>query len=46
MKGRKGRVIKGLKRGPNLEDNVTIYANSTILGDSGVKYQPKLFNPE
>lgn len=27
-----GHVIKGLKRHPNLGDNVTIYPNSTILG--------------
>lgn len=27
-----GSVIKGLKRHPNLGDNVTIYPNSTILG--------------
>ena len=28
-----GRVVKGIKRHPNLEDNVTIYAGATILGD-------------
>jgi serine O-acetyltransferase len=27
-----GRVVKGTKRHPNLEDRVTIYANATILG--------------
>jgi serine O-acetyltransferase len=27
-----GRVIKGTKRHPNVEDGVTIYANATILG--------------
>src|SRR5439155_15958023 len=29
----KGRVVKGIKRHPNIEDNVTIYAGATILGD-------------
>lgn len=28
-----GKLIKGAKRHPNIEDNVTIYAESTILGD-------------
>jgi serine O-acetyltransferase len=28
-----GRVIKGVKRHPDLEDNVTIYSGATILGD-------------
>jgi len=27
-----GRLIKGIKRHPNVEDNVTIYAGATILG--------------
>ncbi len=27
-----GRVVKGTKRHPNVEDFVTIYANATILG--------------
>jgi serine O-acetyltransferase len=27
-----GRVVKGIKRHPNVEDNVTIYAGATILG--------------
>jgi len=31
-KDERGRVIKGLKRHPTLEDNVTIYPNATILG--------------
>ena len=29
----KGRVVKGNKRHPNIEDEVTIYAGATILGD-------------
>ncbi|RYD46460.1 MAG: serine acetyltransferase, partial [Verrucomicrobiaceae bacterium] len=32
IKDEVGQVIKGLKRHPNLGDNVTIYPNSTILG--------------
>lgn len=28
-----GKVIKGIKRHPKIEDNVTIYAGATILGD-------------
>jgi serine O-acetyltransferase len=28
-----GRVVKGIKRHPNIEDHVTIYAGATILGD-------------
>ena len=28
----KGALVKGLKRHPNIEDNVVIYANATILG--------------
>ncbi len=28
-----GRVIKGSKRHPNIEDDVTIYAGATLLGD-------------
>lgn len=31
-KDERGRLIKGLRRHPKLEDNVTIYANATILG--------------
>ena len=27
-----GNIIKGLKRHPTIEDNVTIYAGATILG--------------
>lgn len=27
-----GRVVKGIKRHPNVEDNVTIYSGATILG--------------
>jgi serine O-acetyltransferase len=27
-----GRVVKGIKRHPDIEDNVTIYAGATILG--------------
>ena len=29
----KGRIIKGGKRHPTIEDDVTIYAEATILGD-------------
>jgi serine O-acetyltransferase len=29
----KGRVVKGIKRHPNIEDEVTIYAGATILGN-------------
>ena len=29
----RGRIIKGGKRHPTIEDNVTIYAEATILGD-------------
>ena len=32
-KDARGRVIKGGKRHPTIEDNVTIYAEATILGD-------------
>ena len=32
-KDERGRLIKGQKRHPNIEDNVTIYAGATILGD-------------
>ena len=31
-KDERGRAIKGHKRHPTIEDNVTIYANATILG--------------
>ncbi len=33
-KDRSGVLVKGLKRHPNIEDNVVIYANATILGGS------------
>ncbi len=36
LKDEAGHVIKGLKRHPNLCDNVTIYPNSTILGGDTV----------
>src|SRR5664280_467149 len=32
-KDEKGRVVKGNKRHPNIEDDVTIYAGATILGN-------------
>jgi len=32
-KGEDGKPIKGIKRHPNVGDNVTIYAEATILGD-------------
>lgn len=32
IKDEDGNVVKGLKRHPNVGDNVTIYPNSTILG--------------
>ena len=32
-KDERGRIIKGEKRHPTLDDNVTIYAEATILGD-------------
>ena len=32
-KDEKGRLLRGTKRHPTLEDNVTIYAEATILGD-------------
>ena len=31
-KDERGKVIKGIKRHPTIEDNVTIYAGATILG--------------
>src|SRR6266404_4859874 len=31
-KDENGRVVKGIKRHPNIEDDVTIYAGATILG--------------
>ncbi|NLF32140.1 MAG: serine acetyltransferase [Planctomycetes bacterium] len=35
-KDSRGRVIKGRKRHPTIEDDVTIYANATILGGDTV----------
>jgi serine O-acetyltransferase len=32
-KDERGRIIKGKKRHPTLEDDVTVYAEATILGD-------------
>ena len=32
-KDERGRIIKGGKRHPTIEDNVTIYAEATVLGD-------------
>jgi len=32
-KDNQGCVVKGIKRHPNIEDDVTIYAGATILGD-------------
>jgi serine O-acetyltransferase len=32
-KDERGKLIKGAKRHPNIEDDVTIYAGATILGD-------------
>jgi len=32
-KDKRGKIIKGGKRHPTIEDNVTIYAEATILGD-------------
>ena len=31
-----GALVKGLKRHPNIEDNVVIYANATILGGNTI----------
>jgi serine O-acetyltransferase len=31
-KDKDGNPIKGIKRHPNIEDNVTIYAGATVLG--------------
>lgn len=36
MKDENGRLIKGVKRHPNVEDNVIIYAGATILGGKTV----------
>ena len=35
-KDERGRIIKGGKRHPTIEDNVTIYAEATILGDVAI----------
>ncbi|MEM6910493.1 MAG: serine O-acetyltransferase EpsC [Verrucomicrobiota bacterium] len=35
-KDTEGRLVKGIKRHPNVEDDVTIYANATILGGETV----------
>ncbi len=35
-KDERGRAIKGIKRHPTIEDDVTIYANATILGGDTV----------
>ena len=35
-KDERGRIIKGLRRHPTIEDNVTIYPNATILGGKTV----------
>ena len=35
-KDQRGRVIRGYKRHPTLRDNVTVYANATILGGKTV----------
>ena len=35
-KDSKGALVKGLKRHPDIEDNVVIYANATILGGDTV----------
>ncbi|HXR37284.1 MAG TPA: hypothetical protein VN754_15110, partial [Candidatus Binataceae bacterium] len=32
-KDEKGRVVKGIKRHPNIDNGVTIYAGATILGN-------------
>ncbi len=35
-KDAEGQIIKGLKRHPSIEDDVTIYAGATILGDISI----------
>ncbi|MBI3962969.1 MAG: serine acetyltransferase, partial [Deinococcus sp.] len=35
-KDERGRIVKGLKRHPTIENNVTLYAGSTILGGKTV----------
>ncbi|MDR0291417.1 MAG: hypothetical protein LBI01_01280 [Elusimicrobium sp.] len=34
---KRGNPIKGIKRHPNVGDNVTIYANATVLGNINIK---------
>ena len=34
---KRGNPIKGVKRHPNVGDNVTIYANATVLGNINIK---------
>ena len=36
VKDEEGHIVKGGKRHPDVEDNVTIYPNSTILGGKTV----------
>jgi len=36
VKDESGHIVKGGKRHPDVEDNVTIYPNSTILGGETV----------
>jgi len=36
MKDAEGKLIKGVKRHPNVEDNVVVYAGATILGGKTV----------
>ena len=36
QKDSEGRLVKGIKRHPNVEDDVIIYANATILGGDTV----------
>ena len=35
-KDAEGRIVKGIKRHPNIEDEVVIYAGATILGGDTV----------
>lgn len=35
-KDKSGKIIRGLKRHPTIGDNVTIYANATILGGNTI----------
>jgi len=36
-KDERGRAVKGGKRHPTIEDNVTIYAEATLLGDITIR---------